>query len=119
VEVTAEAMEGALDSFVAIIVNRSEDLLEERGARRDVEAPLERYQAINEGPGSRALVGGDLLDGDQHGVLIIGLPKVLDEVKSLPRESQECRFLGVTAGQGISHCIVAARLVLHGEVEAH
>lgn len=52
VEVAAEALECALNSFVAVIVDGSEEFLEEGGARRDVEAPLERDQPVDEGPGA-------------------------------------------------------------------
>ena len=73
-EVATEALECALDSFVAVIVNGSEEFLEKGGARRDVEVPLERDQPIDEGPRSHALGGADLLlDGDQRGVLNISL----------------------------------------------
>jgi len=71
-------------------VDRGDDLLEEWGARRDVEAPLECHQAIDDEPGSRVLVGGDLfLGGDQRGLLIVGLTKPLDEVEARPGEGQE------------------------------
>ena len=40
-EVATEALECALDSFMAIIVNGSKEFLEKGGARRDVEVPLE------------------------------------------------------------------------------
>jgi hypothetical protein len=46
---------------MVVVVDCGEELPEKWGARRDVEAPLERHQAIDDGPGSRALVGGDLL----------------------------------------------------------
>ena len=83
VEVAAEALECALDSFVAVIVNGSEEFLEKGGARRDVEAPLERDQPVDEGLGSRMLGGTDLLlDGDQCGVLKMSLSQALDEVKT-------------------------------------
>ena len=83
VEVVVEALECALDSFVAVIMNGSEEFLEKGGARRDVEAPLERDQPVDEGPGSRALGGTDfLLDGDQRGVLKMSLSQALDEVKT-------------------------------------
>jgi len=77
------ALECALDSFVAVIVNGSEEFLEKGGARRDVEAPLERDQPVDEGLGSRMLGGTDLLlDGDQRGVLKMSLSQALDEVKT-------------------------------------
>ena len=82
-EVAMEALECALDSFVVAIVNGSEEFLEKGGAKRDVEAPLERDQPVDEGPGSRALGGTDfLLDGDQRGVLKMSLSQALDEVKT-------------------------------------
>jgi hypothetical protein len=57
VEVTAEAMERALDPFMAVAVNSGEELPKKWGTRWDVEAPLERHQAIDDGPGRRTLVG--------------------------------------------------------------
>ena len=86
-EVTAEALECALDSFMAIIVNGSKEFLEKGGAMRDVGAPLECNQPVDEGLGSCVLGGTDLLlDGDQRGVLKISLSQALDEVKALSRE---------------------------------
>ena len=65
------------------------------------------------------LGGADLLlDGDQRGVLKICLPQALDEVKTRSRECQDRCLLRVTAGQGVSYRIGAARLVFHGKVEA-
>ena len=88
-------------------------------ARRDVEAPLECDQPVDEGPGSCVLGGTDLLlDGDQRGVLNISLSQALDEVKARSRERQDRCLLHVTAGQGVGHRIGAARLVFHGKVEA-
>ena len=68
VEIMTRSVKGALDAFMAIVVHCSEEFLEERGAGRDVEAPLEHHQSISEGPRSHALIGDDfILDCNQHG----------------------------------------------------
>ena len=74
-EISTDAVQRALDAFVAVLVDGGEEFLQQGGARWDVEAPLERDQAIDEGPRSATLVGGDcFLDDNQGGFQLMGLP---------------------------------------------
>jgi hypothetical protein len=84
-EVTTQAVQGALDVLMAIFVHCSEQFQEKRGTKWDVEVPVEGHQPINEGPRGRALIGDDLLlDCDQRRVLVMCLMKTGDEVEPRP-----------------------------------
>jgi hypothetical protein len=84
-EVTTQAVQGALDVLMAVVVHCSEQFLEQRGTEWDVEAPMEGHQPINEGPRGRAPIGDDLLlDCDQRRVLVMCLMKTGDEVEPRP-----------------------------------
>jgi hypothetical protein len=117
-EIAMKAMKCALDALMPITVDCSDDLLERWGTGRDVEAPLEHHEAIDDGLGSHTLVGGDLiLDGDQCRLLIVSLTEPLDEVEARTREGQQRCLLCAATGQGVGHRIGAACLVLHCKIK--
>lgn len=116
-DVAAESMKGALDTFMAVVVDGGDDLVEEWGAGRDVEAPLVRDQAVDEGPRRLAAIREDLvLERDQGGVLGVGQLQPVDEIEvgGGQRHGDGCRGVGVTARQSVGHGVGAAGTVLLG-----
>lgn len=104
---------------MAIVVHCAEKFLEQRGTRRDVEAPLEGHQPINEGPRGRALIIGELLpERDQCKVMVMCLTMMVDEVEARPGDGKDRSFLGVAVGQSICHHVCVAHHVFDEEIEA-
>jgi len=67
-------VERALDALMAVVVHRSEHLMEQGRRRRDVEAALERHHAVDERPQCRALAGGELVaKSDQRRIRVVSL----------------------------------------------
>lgn len=48
----ALAVQGALDTFMSVIIHHGKEFLEKGGTGKDVEVPLERHQAINKDQGA-------------------------------------------------------------------
>jgi hypothetical protein len=113
-------MEGALNAFVAIVMDSHDELVEEGSTWRKVEAPLERYQSVHHCPWGSPLVAGDLVaEGNESWVLLVGSAQTLDEIKLWHGQRHNSRrFFCVTARQSIGHCVSAARLVFHCEIKA-
>jgi hypothetical protein len=117
VEVTSQVLQGALDAFMAVVLQQGVPI--GGGARRDVEAPLECHQAIDKGPRSHVLIGGYLcFYCNQRWVLVIGLPEAVDEVEMWSKDGKDHGFLCVVVGQHVCHGVGAARLVHDREIEA-
>ena len=53
-KVTSKALQSTLDALMAVVVDRRDDLLQERGGQWYVEAPIVEHHAIRHGLGGRA-----------------------------------------------------------------
>lgn len=112
-------VQGALDTFMSIVVHRGKEFLEKGGTGQDVEAPLECHQAINKGQRAHALIGCYFcFDRNQRGVLVMGLTEAIDEIETWSEDSEDHGFLYVIAGQRVGHGVGVASLVLDLEIEA-
>ena len=83
VEVTAQPMQRVLDALVVILMDRGDDLRQQRRRRRNVEAGVVGDKAVDDGPRRQALARGDLLlKRDQGWVRGLGLAELVDEVEA-------------------------------------
>jgi hypothetical protein len=82
-KIPPEPVEGAVDALMAVVVDRSQDLLQQRRHRGNVQAAFEDNHAVHQRPRSGASSFSDLvMDGDQGRVSGLGVSEVLDEVKA-------------------------------------
>jgi hypothetical protein len=73
-KVMAEAVEGAVDALMAIVMDHGQDLLQEQRGCWDVEAPVEHHHVVDDGPQCRTCAHADLgVDGGQSWVYGLGV----------------------------------------------
>ena len=83
VEVTAQPMQRALDALVAVLMDRGNDLCQQRRRLRNVDASVVGDKTVDDGPRRQALARGDLLlKRDQGWVRGLGLAELVDEVEA-------------------------------------
>jgi len=118
VEIAVE-VERALNALVAVIVHGGEHLVEQGRRRRNVEAVVERDEAVNERPGACSRAHRQLvLECHQRRVHGCGLLEAVDVDEAGTRDGQDRCLLRVVAGEGIRDRVRAPHLVLHREIEA-
>jgi hypothetical protein len=118
-KIPPEPVEGAVDALMAVVVDRGQDLLQQRRHRGNVQAAFEGDHAVHKRPRSGTGPFLDLvMDGDQGRVSGLGVSEALDEVKARRRDSQHLPFFIVVTGEGIGDDVRGARPVLHREIEA-
>jgi hypothetical protein len=118
-KIPPEPMEGAVDALMAVIVDRSQDLLQQQQHQGNVQAAVEGDHAIYQHPQSGAGTRPDLVvDGDQGQISGLGVAEALDEVKARRQNSHHLPFIIVVMGEGVGDDVRGARPVLHREIEA-
>jgi hypothetical protein len=82
-KIAPESVESALHPFMALFMHGSQDLLQEGGRRRDVEAAGVLHHAVGHRPWSRTGARAHLImDGGEGRVGELCLPKTRDEVEA-------------------------------------
>jgi hypothetical protein len=119
-KIAPEPVESLLHPFMASFMHGPQDLLQEGGRRRDVEAACALHHAVDHRPwsptGARAHF---IMDGGEGRVGELCLPKTRGEVEARGRQDQDDPFLRcVVAGECVSHHVRRPGLVLDGEVKA-
>uniref|UniRef100_A0A0A8ZTW4 Uncharacterized protein n=1 Tax=Arundo donax TaxID=35708 RepID=A0A0A8ZTW4_ARUDO len=118
-KIPPEPVEGAADALMAVVVDRGQDLPQQRRRRGNVQAAVEGDHAVHQRPRSGAGASPDLIvDGDQGRISGLGVAEALDEVKAGRRNSHHIPFVIVATGEGVGDYVRGARPVLHREIEA-
>ena len=120
-KISAKTVEGALDALMAVVVDRRDDLLEQRRSRWNVKAPVKQHHVIRHRPWRGACVGPNaVVDGDQGRIGRLRVTKPSDEVEVWCRHGTEGAHavLNIMTGQGIDDGVHGSRLVFDSESEA-
>jgi len=122
VEVALQPVPGALNAFMPIVMDRSNNLLEQGRCRRGVEAPVIEYHVVPDRPWSGSGARAHLVvDRDQGRVDGLCLAETADVVKARCRDGAETAhavILSIATREGVRHDVGCPGLVLDGEVEA-
>jgi hypothetical protein len=119
-KIAPEPVEGSLHPFMVLFMHSPQDLLQEGGCRRNVEAACILHHVVDHRPWSPTGAHAHFItDGGERRIGELCLPKTRDEVKAQGQQGQDGPFLRcVTAGERIGHHVRRPDLVLNGEVKA-